>query len=199
MIYMLRHGQTAKNKAHALQGRKDDPLNEAGRQEAREACDWFRTQGIDLDLVYTSPLVRAVESGRIAAPGVEQIVDERLIEMDYGPYEGLDLLNLPEEVLTFFKDFQNNPAPDGMEQLSSVVARAGEFLEEIRESAEGKNILISTHAIAMKGLLEYLTPESEGSYWSKYIGNCAIYGADLVDGHYTVPEELRVIHRPGRH
>ena len=63
---------------------------------------------------------------------------------------------------------------------------------------EGKNILISTHAIAMKGLLEYLTPESEGSYWSKYIGNCAIYGADLVDGHYTVPEELRVIHRPGR-
>ena len=59
MIYMLRHGQTAKNKAHALQGRKDDPLNEAGRQEAREACDWFRTQGIDLDLVYTSPLVRA--------------------------------------------------------------------------------------------------------------------------------------------
>ena len=101
-------------------------------------------------------------------------------------------------MLTFFKDFQNNPAPDGMEQLSSVVARAGEFLEEIRESAEGKNILISTHAIAMKGLLEYLTPESEGSYWSKYIGNCAIYGADLVDGHYTVPEELRVIHRPGR-
>ena len=199
MIYMMRHGQTAKNKALALQGRKDDPLNDAGRQEAREAFEWFKSHGIDLDLVYTSPLIRAVESGRIAAPGVAQVVDERLIEMDYGPYEGTDLMNLPPEVMTFFRDFQHNPAPEGMEQLSSVVARAGRFLEEIRESAEGKNILISTHAIAMKGLLEYLTPESEGSYWSKYIGNCAIYGADLIDGQYTVPEELRVIHRPGRH
>ena len=34
--------------------------------------------------------------------------------------------------------------------------------------------MISTHAIAMKGLLEYLTPESQGRYWSKYIGNCAV-------------------------
>ena len=49
------------------------------------------------------------------------------------------------------------------------------------------NILISTHAIAMKGLLEYLTPDSNGSYWSKYIGNCDIYVADNEDGNISVP------------
>ena len=53
-------------------------------------------------------------------------------------------------------------------------------------------ILISTHAIAMKGILEYLTPGSCGSYWSKYIGNCTVYAAELQDGAFTVPVELNL-------
>ena len=76
-----------------------------------------------------------------------------------------------------------------MEQLDSVVRRAGEFLEEIR-SLDG-DILISTHAIAMKGLLEYLTPESGGSYWSKSIGNCAVYTVDNQYGRFSLPQEMQ--------
>ena len=75
-----------------------------------------------------------------------------------------------------------------MEQLSSVIGRAGAFLEDIRQLRG--NILISTHAIAMKGLLEYLIPESQGRYWSKYIGNCAIYIATNADGRIGGPYEL---------
>ena len=110
--------------------------------------------------------------------------------MDYGPYEGMDLRDPAPEVMTFFRDFVHNPAPEGMEPLNDVVSRLGEFLEEIKEEAEAENILISTHAIAMKGALEYLTPESKGSYWSKYIGNCAVYPAEVRDGKWTVPYEL---------
>ena len=75
-----------------------------------------------------------------------------------------------------------------MEQLSSVIGRAGAFLEDIRHLRG--NILISTHAIAMKGLLEYLTPESQGGYWSKYIGNCAIYLAGNSNGKIGAPYKL---------
>jgi broad specificity phosphatase PhoE len=50
-----------------------------------------------------------------------------------------------------------------------------------------KNVLISTHAIAMKGALEYLTPDSQGGYWAKNIGNCDIYAAEIADGAYGVP------------
>ena len=116
------------------------------------------------------------------------MLDERLIEMDYGPYEGADLYHLPPEILTFFSDFVHNPAPDGMEQLGAVVARVGAFLDELRGSEE--NILISTHAIAMKGILEYLTPESNGAYWSKFISNCAVYISQNQDGTFSVPTEL---------
>lgn len=74
-----------------------------------------------------------------------------------------------------------------MEPLHEVVERLGRFLEDIKEEAETSNILVSTHAIAMKGALEYLTPESRGSYWSKYIGNCNIYAAEVRNGTFTVP------------
>lgn len=184
-LYIIRHGQTELNSRQVLQGRSDYPLNEAGIAQAQAAAE--RLRGIRFDHVFTSPLRRAVQTAGIVAPGSRPVVDARLIEMDYGPYEGAGLGALPQEVLTFFRDFAHNPAPAGMEQLSSVVARAGDFLEEVR-GLEG-NLLVSTHAIAMKGLLEYLTPGSNGAYWSKYIGNCAVYLTEYRDGAYSVPRE----------
>lgn len=191
-IYIIRHGQTEKNKAHALQGRSDDLLNEAGMIQAQEAAAWFKDQGISFDLVYSSPLKRAVDTGMIAAgEHIPLQIDERLIEMDYGPYEGMDLTAPAPEVITFFSDFVNNPAPEGMEPLADVVARAGAFMEDIKDQVDGKTILISTHAIAMKGILEYLTPRSGGSYWSKFIGNCAVYETSLEGGKFKIPWEVR--------
>ena len=184
MIYIIRHGQTELNNKKALQGRSDHPLNDTGIAQAQEAAAML--QNVKFDVVYSSPLIRAVQTAKILAPELEPIIDDRLIEMDYGPYEGMELQNLAPEVITFFSDFIHNPAPDGMEQLSSVVERAGLFIQE--HGRTDGNILISTHAIAMKGILEYLTPESRGGYWNKYVGNCEVYITEyLPDGTWTVP------------
>ena len=186
MIYIVRHGQTEMNHRKALQGRSDAPLDEVGIAQAHAAAG--KLLDIRFDRVYTSPLKRAVQTAKIIAPYAEPVMERRLIEMDYGPYEGCDLTQLPPEILTFFSDFVRNPAPDGMEQLSAVVARVGSFLDELR-NVEG-NILLSAHAISMKGMLEYLTPDSKGAYWSKYIGNCPVYAAENRDGILGVPIEL---------
>ncbi|MBQ9413256.1 MAG: histidine phosphatase family protein [Oscillospiraceae bacterium] len=190
MLYLVRHGQTALNRANLLQGRSDTPLNDTGREQARDAGRLLAEKGVRFARVYTSPLRRAVETARLIAPGVPLRVDERLIEMDYGPYEGTDLRHLPPEIITFFSDFVHNRAPEGMEQLSAVTARLGAFLEELKGEAEDGDILISTHAIALKGALEYLDPSSGGGWWSRNIGNCAVFAACLADGAYTVPELL---------
>ena len=206
MIYIIRHGQTDQNLAFRIQGQRDFPLNETGEAQARDAHDKFRELGIEFDRVYTSPLSRARRTAEIvvSAPGTgaqegvaveDMILEPRLIEMDYGPYEGCDLKNLPEEMLYFFKDFKHHPAPDGVEQLPDLVARLGSFLEDLRAQlgdTRGENILLSTHAIAMKAALEYLTPGSDGAYWSKFVKNCAVYRFDLVDGEFTVPEETEI-------
>jgi broad specificity phosphatase PhoE len=146
---------------------------------------------VRFDAVYTSPLRRAVQTAAlIAGETVPLRVDERLIEMDYGPYEGMDLRAPAPEVLAFFRDFVNVPAPAGMEKLSAVTARLGAFLEQLRPEAEERDILVSTHAIALKGALEYLTPESKGSYWSTYIENCAVYTSQMNgNGELSIPEK----------
>ena len=162
MMYIIRHGQTEMNQLRRLQGRSDHPLNEAGIAQAGQAARSL--QKVTFEYVFTSPLKRAVQTAEIIAPGVSPVTDDRLIEMDYGMYEGADLNHLPPEI------------------------RAGAFLEDIK-NLKG-NILISTHAIAMKGILEYLTPGSNGAYWSKYIGNCAVYAAENADGKIRIPKEI---------
>lgn len=188
MIYVIRHGQTEMNNAHALQGRSDHPLDERGVAQAREVGRRLAERGIVFSRVFSSPLRRAAQTARLIAPDVPVLVDERLIEMDYGPYEGADLKVLSPELAYFFSDFVHHPAPAGMESLSEVVARTGAFVEQIKDLSG--NSLISTHAITMKGILEYLTPESQGAYWSTYIGNCAVYVAAVVVGRIGVPVEL---------
>lgn len=230
-IYIIRHGQTDMNKKRVLQGRSDYPLNGDGVAQAEEAREVFRAAGISFDRIWSSPLQRAVQTAVIAAGGslpqegdgdaalqVPIETDERLLEMDYGPYEGTSLLDPSPEIMEFFSDFTRNPAPEGMEPLDEVVQRLGSFLEDLRAracsketageaaasaaedsatedsaaeaSAEPLSILISTHAIAMKGALEYLSPDSGGSYWAKHIANCEVYVSRLKDGRFSVPEPM---------
>ena len=188
MIYIIRHGETAMNSRHVLQGRSDFPLNDRGIAQAEAAARRLAGMGVRFDRVFSSPLRRTIQTAGIVAPGVTVEADDRLIEMEYGPYEGMDLHAPAPEIATFFSDFAHNPAPRGMEPLAHVVTRTGDFMEGLRACAG--DLLISTHAIAMKGILEYLTPGSKGGYWSKYVGNCAIYTVSLEDGSFGVPVEL---------
>lgn len=190
-IYIVRHGETDNNKKRVLQGRSNLPLNAAGVKQAEKVKEYFSEKGIRFDKVYSSPLIRAIKTAQIIT-GEELdnfIVDDHLLEMDYGPYEGCSLLDPPPEIIEFFSDFVNNPAPEGMENLPDLVARMGRFMESLKKEGD-QTILISTHAIAMKGILEHLTPQSKGAYWNKHIANCAVYRTTFLDGAFTVPVEL---------
>ena len=59
-IVMVRHGETDWNRERRFQGRADQPLNEAGRAQARELAELLR--GEPVSAVYTSPLRRAGET-----------------------------------------------------------------------------------------------------------------------------------------
>ena len=59
-IYIVRHGETQWNKEEVFRGRKDIPLNEAGRKQAEHAGAYFA--GIPVKRIISSPLARAVET-----------------------------------------------------------------------------------------------------------------------------------------
>src|SRR5947208_3329752 len=85
-VYLFRHGETEWSKSLRHTGRTDLPLTEEGRRRAVELGK--RVRGHAFALVLTSPLSRAVETCRLAAPEGPVEVSEDLQEWDYGEYEG---------------------------------------------------------------------------------------------------------------
>ena len=89
MILLARHGETDDNVPPArVQGRRDVPLNDRGREQARQLA---RAVAVESPrAVWSSQLARARETAAIvgAELGIDPIVDERLAESDRGEWEG---------------------------------------------------------------------------------------------------------------
>ncbi len=189
MIYFIRHGQTELNKLEILQSTSDYPLNEQGKAEAREAAEKLINRGIVFSHVYSSPYIRAVQTAQIVT-GIDPITDDRLKEMNYGPYEGIPVKDMPGELWQFFTNITVQRAPEGMEQLDHLIARGASFVNDIREQAVNENVLVATHAVILKGILEYLSPESKGSYWMKPMHNCEVYACEVTADGFSIPVKL---------
>lgn len=176
MLYIMRHGRTDWNDERRLQGRTDIPLNETGRQMARDAAS--RYADIDLDIIYCSPLIRALETARIFASGrdIPVITDDRLKEMAFGIYEGMarsfDIPDCPVNVL--FRDPENYKVPvEGGESFDELFNRTGSFLDEIRPLvSEGKNILIVGHGAMNLSIICQVRNIPLKDFWSTGIENC---------------------------
>jgi ribonuclease H / adenosylcobalamin/alpha-ribazole phosphatase len=126
-VTLVRHGQTERSAKSAYSGRLDVPLTPTGREQARRAAQQLAGAGIDA--VVTSPLVRARDTAQAIADaaGVPLAVDERLIEVDYGPFEGLDREGARAQLGAPFEAWRADAfgAPvAGMEPLTAALERA---------------------------------------------------------------------------
>ena len=126
-ITLVRHGQTASSARKAYSGRSDIPLTDTGREQARQAAQRLTTAGVDA--VICSPLIRARDTAQAIADatGAPLIVDERLTEVDYGAFEGLDRDGAREQIGAPFEAWRADPfgAPvPGMEPLDDALHRA---------------------------------------------------------------------------
>jgi broad specificity phosphatase PhoE len=94
VVALIRHGPTAWNESRRIQGRTDPELSEAGR--AAVAC-WRAPKTIDRFAWVSSPLKRARETARLLHG--DTVTDEpRLVEMDWGDWEGRTLDDLRREL-----------------------------------------------------------------------------------------------------
>jgi broad specificity phosphatase PhoE len=90
---LIRHGRTTWNEAGRMQGRADLPLSPAGRTEVsgwRLPAAWADARWL------TSPLCRAIETAALLTDR-PVAVEPRLIEMDWGAFEGRTLAELRAE------------------------------------------------------------------------------------------------------
>lgn len=195
-LYFVRHGETDWNKARKIQGQVDIPLNEFGRMLAKKTAKGLAD--IPFTVCYTSPMGRAKETAELILAGrdVPIVIDERIVEMGFGEYEGKCCSKkgweLPDNFHCFFTDPVNYIAPKGGEGFADVKKRTGDFLEELyqKEELQDKNVLLSTHGAALCGILSLMKGLPISGYWQQGVHkNCAVSIAEVKDGKIEILQE----------
>ena len=89
-LYFARHGQTVWNVENKICGATDIELTELGHQQAEELGQAILEQGIQIDEILYSPLIRAKETARHVSEvtGIPMREEMRLKEQNFGKYEG---------------------------------------------------------------------------------------------------------------
>ncbi len=121
-ITFLRHGRTEANENGVYIGKTDWPLSDAGREELEEKYDMHSYPKVER--VYSSPLLRALQSSEILFPDREIVICDEMTEMDFGIFEGLavnDLMEL-DSYHKWLKGGLDNPPPNG-ESLRNMMDR----------------------------------------------------------------------------
>ena len=182
-IWVARHGQTDLNKKKMMQGRTDAPLNQTGIEQARQSRK--NIGDVHFDAVYASPLQRAQLTGAIIGnvDPSEIIVDERLIETDFGIYEKHKYYALGLPMTFYWAMPRLFPAPPTVETIASMKKRASSFLKEL-ETKEYENVLVACHGGIMRALCGYLDEAPDGLHWER-MKNCEIRVYEYKDGHHT--------------
>lgn len=141
-LTLIRHALTDWNPDGRLQGHLDCPLSDEGKEQARALAQ--RVGDSEVDLLYSSPLQRAHHTARIAFPSIVPISDRRLMELDFGVFQG----KTPEENAQneawnwWYEDPFTRKIPEG-ESYRDLMERTTAWLEELPEAA---HIVALTHS-----------------------------------------------------
>lgn len=179
MFYIMRHGQTEWNRIHKLQGQTDIPLNDNGREMARNAKEEYKD--VHFDVCYCSPLVRAKETADLVLEGrdIPIIYDDRLMEMNFGEYEGAENTFADENHpinIVFKKPEEYTESVGGSETFEELFSRTGEFLRDIVYPLleEGKDVLVVAHGAMNLSIVSQIKDLPRERFWEPSIDNCKL-------------------------
>ena len=193
-IYFLRHGETEWNRTHRIQGSTEwTDLTEDGVRLAEAARDGRLAKGLSFDRIFSSPYLRALHTARIlgAGFGMEPVIDDRLREISFGPYEGTRYskgLFADANIRYCFVDPPRYVARDGAEPFDSVLARIREFVEEtLTPLAETcARVLVVAHGGVLRTVLRLTGSLSLADFWKGSQPNCCAHVCSLEDGRLVL-------------
>ena len=150
-LYVVRHGETIWNVENRVQGVSDIPLTDKGRLDATLQKDFVKT--LDIDVVISSPLDRAIETARILTDGKYPInTDDRIKERDWGMNEGADIDSV-DRIDCW--DVILNTRVQNIESIQDFMYRVSSFLEDIKVRYKDKKVLLVTHSAVIR-VIHYL-------------------------------------------
>ena len=152
MLYFIRHGESEANVLGLFAGQDDDSkLTPRGEQQALDAAHKLLAQGVKIDQIVSSPLLRARRTAEIMAPilgiPIKAIIyDKRAMEYDPGELTDTRMDEVTDEVRN---------RPHGEEDPVEFQHRVLSLVAELK-TQPGNSLLVS-HAGIDKTIQAHLT------------------------------------------
>ena len=166
-LYISRHGQTPWNVEDLVCGRADVPLTEIGQQQAKLLAESAVDKGIDV--ILSSPLQRARQTAQAVsdAIGVPIQIDDRLVEMDFGTYDGTSRF---DEEFQWVRAQMPTRFPGG-ESGFDLAYRVYGLLYEIKEKYADKTVLLVCHNCVCRMVRSFFVNMSTEEYGNYHAPN----------------------------
>lgn len=158
-ICLVRHGETAWNAEHRVQGQTDVPLNALGEAQARAAALALASERFDA--LYSSDLLRARQTAQPLAERqrMEILLEAGLRERHYGIFETLTYAEVkvkyPEDYARFDAREPGYDFRTG-ESLQDFSRRCIDAFERIAGRHPGQSVLVFTHGGVLDKLYRYV-------------------------------------------
>jgi len=154
-LLLVRHGETPLSGVR-YSGRGDPHLTARGREQVQGVASRLsRMDGVGA--VVSSPLRRArVTADAIAAAlGVPVVVDDDLVETDFGRWDGLTFQEVRDRWPAEHADWMADPtsAPPGGESVAQVARRVRRARDRMLAAYPGRTVVVVSHVTPIKLLL----------------------------------------------
>jgi probable phosphoglycerate mutase len=148
-LILVRHGETEWSRSGQHTGLTDVALTAEGEAAAKRAGTLLA--GRTFARVLSSPLLRARRTAELAGLASPEI-DARLVEWDYGGYEGLTTAQIREQLRYRWTVFDHGVVPGDTpgETVESVAARAAAVLADVRGDLEQGDVALVGHGHCLR-------------------------------------------------
>jgi ribonuclease H / adenosylcobalamin/alpha-ribazole phosphatase len=157
-VFLIRHGETAKNIQMRYLGTCDEPLTENGNRQARQIADALSQ--LPIRIVVASPLRRAADTAAKIREccGFEHRLDSRLVEGSFGSWEGLtreEVMKLGDPDAQLLERWESDPScvPPGGESIENIQRRIVALANELTVEFPNSSIALVSHVGPIKALL----------------------------------------------
>ncbi|MBI5880106.1 MAG: histidine phosphatase family protein [Chloroflexi bacterium] len=178
-VVLVRHGSTDANVGGVMRGWSDDPLSTLGVQQAARTAQFVRTLP-PVDVIYTSTLPRAIQTGEAIARALGRELHARddLRELNLGALEG----RTERELWAYFtrgaddgrgaRVMQDVTFPGG-ESAKGFLARVLTAWADIGQQHAGSVLVVSHGVFSMVSLGLWLEPDF--TRWPRFrTDNCGV-------------------------
>ena len=187
-IVFVRHGQSTANAEKRWQGQLDYELSEEGRKQSELLRDRFLSEAFLPNFVYSSPLIRALETAEIALPDSNIIKIDDLKEGGAGVFEGKNMDEIrseyPEIALEFqrTKNFNSVPGAESRYDFRKRAEKVVDFL--VKGHDKNEKIVVFTHS----GFLMFIVAVLMGTnrIWTLRIPNTSIFDFRIDPGSWDM-------------